>query len=56
MDDALADGSSAEKLVEYENIPVTRADMQTLRNSVWLNDEGHAPPSEEEGRHMERGG
>ena len=32
-------GSEAEKLQDYQDIPVTRKDMRTLRHGAWLNDE-----------------
>ena len=39
VDDALGGGSANEKLAEFENIPVHRSDMRTIRGSNWLNDE-----------------
>jgi sentrin-specific protease 1 len=40
VDGALAGGgNAAETLAEFQNIPVTRKDMATLRPMVWLNDE-----------------
>jgi hypothetical protein len=42
---ALTNGNPGEQLAENENIPVTRADMQTLRPGCWLNDEVTRRPS-----------
>eukprot|EP00965_Chrysotila_dentata_P120962 4000330-Pleurochrysis_carterae.AAC.3 len=36
---ALGGGDAREKLAEFENIPVTRADMASLKGLNWLNDE-----------------
>jgi hypothetical protein len=36
---ALGPGSDDEILADFENIPVTRYDMHTLRPQMWLNDE-----------------
>ena len=44
MDAALGAGDADEQLVEFENIPVTRGDMRTLRHQVWLNDEVSTVP------------
>jgi hypothetical protein len=39
VDGALAQGDPSEQLAEFENIPVTRKDMRTVRLHQWLNDE-----------------
>ena len=40
VDDALSPGHDPrEQLVEYQNIPVTRRDIATIRPDKWLNDE-----------------
>jgi len=39
VDGALGPGADDEKLVEFENIPVSRDDMRKLRPGVWLGNE-----------------